>query len=128
MRSILWIFLLLLGVSGCEILDGPCDSILVYGILVNVMDSTTNGPVVTRAISVAATDGGYSDTFQYSTADPMPYTQLEAIVEDRPGTYRVEVSALGFAPWVRNEVRVREDGCHVRTAELLARMQPLGAT
>jgi hypothetical protein len=44
---------------------------------------------------------------------------------ERAGVYRVDVGATGYRPWVRHNVRVIQDECHVRTVELTAQMAPL---
>jgi hypothetical protein len=43
---------------------------------------------------------------------------------ERPGTYRIELTAPGYRPWTREGVVVKKDECHVLTERLRAIMVP----
>jgi hypothetical protein len=87
-----------------------------------VRDSVTDEPAAADARLIVR-DGSYADT---SDQLPAPYTDplvLRAAGE-RGGWYDVSVEKTGYRDWMRNPVRVNEDGCHVRTVQLQARLQP----
>jgi hypothetical protein len=47
-------------------------------------------------------------------------------VADRPGTYTVQVTAVGYRPWQRDSVvAAPEPGCHVQTVGLTALLERL---
>ena len=123
------IVLIALAVTGCEAIGlGPkeCESNLIPGIGVSLVDSITGGPVIAENIRVVFTDGSFADTvFIRGTADRPTGATL---MHDRPGEYHVEITAPGYAPWATN-VRVRmADECHVDPEDVVARLQPLSGS
>lgn len=113
-----------LALTGCGWLVGTvCLDYSAAGLQVFVVDSITGGSVVTEN-EVVAIDGEYADTaaaFEFA-----PGTRAEALLAfERPGTYRVTVTAEGYRPWAKDGVRVTEGECHVQTVELEALMQPV---
>ena len=109
--------------SGCDLLgiETKCEAILVPGIVVAVVDSTSNSPITNEVVTVVATDGAYADTATSAHSfreDEIP------VVEDRPGTYNVSISAPSYRTLTFNGVVVRKrDDCHVATTRLNARLQ-----
>lgn len=111
--------LMLVGLGGCNSLGTACTDILMPGIRLFVVDSVSAAAVAADG-RVIASDGAYADTTFFAAARPVPDVY---VVEDRPGAYAVRVTAAGYAPWERRDVRVpREDECHVRTVSLTARL------
>jgi hypothetical protein len=96
-----------------------CDAVLKPGIAVAITDGTT-GNAILGEVTVIATEGSYSETVT-------PAQGLAALAYERPGTYRVEVHAVGYLPWVMPSVRVSRDDCHVQTVELTALLTRAGA-
>jgi len=91
-----------------------CTTELVPGIRVSLDDDWAN-------VAVTATEGSFSETVNVT-----PGASKVGLVHERPGTYRVEVTASGYAPWTKSNVRVEEDDCHVITVELTAELVPGG--
>ena len=102
--------------AACALLAGcGCDTILVPGIVVQVRDAATGMPIEGPTVRMAATQGAYVDSARFAPA---------SLADERPGTYVVRVEAAGYRPWQQVGVRVREDGCHVKTVNLTASLQP----
>ena len=85
---------------------GDCTTILVPGIVVFLNDDLSN-------VTVTATEGSFTETVNVN-----PGASTASLVYERAGTYHVEVTAPGYAPWTMSNVRVEEDDCHVITVEL----------
>jgi hypothetical protein len=116
-------------VAGCSDLFSPedCTTDIRHAIEVEVRSATTGAWLANEATGVVI-DGAYRDSLRHSRGSmvdgAMVWEALSA-AEERPGTYRVEVSAPGHVPWVRENVRVRDGACHVNTVVLDARLQPV---
>lgn len=115
--------LLLIGSSACDagVFGTGCTAIQVPGIRVDVVDSVSGSSVVGAEGRVVATAGTYADTATFAATGALGPL---FVVDDRPGTYRVRVTATGFAPWEQAAVRVtNENKCHVKTVMVVARLQ-----
>ena len=113
-----------LALAGC---DGSgvgleCTAILIHGIHLTVIDAATGLPPDAPEVAAVARDGGYAHGVV------VPRRGVEAgpiaLVEDRAGTYDLEVAAPGYATWRREDVRVTGDACHVRPVEVEAALEP----
>ena len=98
----------LLGCADCP--AGPVGP----GLVVEVYDETTGArpatfTVVARAGAYVVTAQGIGD---FERADGGGRALL---AWGRAGTYTVEVDAVGYQLWMRTGVRVRDDGCLVRS-------------
>ena len=91
-----------------------CTTEFVPGILVLLDDDLSN-------VTVTATEGSFTETVNVP-----PGASAVLLVYERPGTYRIEVNAPGYASWTMSTVRVEADDCHVRTVELTAELVPVG--
>ena len=97
--------------------DQVCLDYAVMGIQATVEDATT-GAAVVPTLAVAF-EGEYADTLFHGGGGTM------FGVTERAGTYRLEVTAPGYVFWLRQGIRViEEDGCHVRTTNVVVRMTP----
>src|SRR5262245_34964679 len=111
------LLVLVLATTGCNF---GCDPLLTPGIRVTVLDSISNKRLGVNNVTVVAIHGTFADTARVG-ADG----RFAATVE-RPGTYRVQVTAPGYSPWQQQGVRVEAPGdCGNpdRTIELTARMR-----
>ena len=106
--------------NGC---GQACDAVLKAGIVLTIFDGATGNPI--EEATVIATEGSYSETVNLPSSPPAPGHAVLAF--ERPGTYRVEVQAAGYLPWVMSSVRVSRDDCHVETVALTARLTKAGA-
>lgn len=91
-----------------------CTTELVPGIRVLLDDDWPN-------VTVTATEGSFSET-----ANVTQGASAVDLVYERPGSYRIEVTASGYATWTMSNVRVEDDACHVQTVELTPRLVPDG--
>jgi hypothetical protein len=97
--------------------DQVCLDYAVIGIEATVEDAST-GAAIVPTLAVAS-EGSYADTLFHGGGGRM------LGVEERAGTYRLEVTAPGYVFWFRQGIRViEEDGCHVRTTNVVVRMTP----
>lgn len=119
MKLFVAVLMATLAANACEV----CTSELRAGISVTIVDGTTGGPLLEEHVTVTATEGTYTETVHPPILPGSPRTA--GLVHERTGTYRVEVEATGYATWVASEVRVSEtdDGCHVETVGLTARLE-----
>ena len=107
---------LVFAANGCA---QGCDLVLKAGIAVTIVDGATGNPILGE-VTVTATEGSYSETVT-------PVQGLALLASERPGTYRVEVQAAGYQPWVMPSVGVTRDDCHVETVQLTALLTSTGA-
>lgn len=109
--------------SGCELVgvDEDCTNILVPALRVTVVDSVTGQPVDAE-MEATFVDGLFTRTILQPAGSA--HGNVIQLQEDRPGTYEIRVSVIGYALWQTSGVRVtrNSDGCHVRTAEVTARL------
>jgi hypothetical protein len=117
--------LLLQGAAGCV---GPFDNCGTdlgrFAVRITVLDAATGSAPATRP-TLTVTDGPYVETVQGPEPGSMETVIMPAGTE-RPGVYRVEVTAAGYQPWIRDGIRVTRRGrCdHLGTADITARLSP----
>ena len=118
-----WKFLLLTFVIGCTGSTDPmiCTREFRYGISIEIVDAIDRTP---RADSATLTlrDGSYVE----STTRSDGLTMLGA--GERPGTYIATVAHPRYHTWVRTDVVVTSDGCHVQTVSLIAELERMHGT
>jgi hypothetical protein len=105
------IFLAFVGCSGSQE-QVMCTMEARSALAVVVVDSVTGAGLAASAVAIAR-EGTFADTLRGADS-------VASGVFERAGTYRVEVSASGYAPWSRDGVKVERDQCHVQTVHLRA--------
>jgi hypothetical protein len=110
---------LMLSTSGC---NKSCDTVGLPAIRLLLVDSTSGGALMTSDIIAVANAGSFRDSVRLGSIDAGRSISLGV---EKAGTYRVEVTALGYRQWVRDGIRVTEGDCNVRTVEVVARLQRL---
>jgi hypothetical protein len=106
---------------GCDALQigTACTDEARPGLVVTVLDSVTKAAI--SGASVTARSGTRTDVVpDYESARssyPLAY--------EKAGTYSVTVEKAGYRTWLRSDVRVTSDRCHVQTVSLTALLQPL---
>lgn len=95
-----------------------CDQYAAPGIGLVVRDSLT-GHGLAQQVRALATDGPFVDTLQAAPSDSQMWG-----VQERPGTYRLEVSAPGYISWRRDGVTVTGGECHVIATGVRALLMP----
>lgn len=97
-----------------------CTAVALAGLRVDLRDSVTNAPytgqVIAKAIDSSFRDSASTPFFERDSA-------IIAFVVERPGTYRVEVSAASYSPWSREGVTVTKTRCHVNPVTLTAKLR-----
>jgi uncharacterized membrane protein YkoI len=92
---------------------------------VQVTVEDENGMRITASgVRVKVSDAAYSDSTVSTVSTVAAATGSFALGYERPGTYRIEVNAPGYAPAVLTDIVVAKtaDGCHVATRQLTARL------
>ena len=117
------VLLLLLGLSGCGLLDSAiCPAVAVPWIVVEVRDAATGAPAASGVVAHAQ-DGIFR--FDLTAVEAGSAELLLYGLSHEVGTYRVTLTKEGYAPWQQEGVRLRRDDCDVRTVRLRADLQPL---
>lgn len=106
---------------------GGCDNFSSPAIFALPLDSLTGQAIFDPVVTGIATDGTYADTTKTGVETAAPEL---AFAWDRPGTYRLEVTAPGYAPWSLDSIIVRRQGrCDVLQTYLVnVRLQQAPAT
>jgi hypothetical protein len=92
-----------------------CETIALPGIQVTVRDSVT-GAAISDA-RVIARLGTAADTARF------PLDGVYPLAYEKAGTFEVLVQHAAYRTWVRTNVRVTEDECHVKTVPVTALLQ-----
>jgi hypothetical protein len=109
--------------AGCDVIAVSCTDEIRPGINVFVLDSATNDTIRGIPITASATSGSFTET--YTFAQPQQAYFSYALARERPAVYRVQISAPGYEAWVKDNIEVNSDRCHVRTFEITARLRRL---
>jgi len=101
--------------------QGPiiCTEQFVYGISVEVLD-TENGSPLADSATMTLRDGDYVES---TTLSPDGLTMVGA--GERTGNYTVIVARPSYHNWVRTEIVVTADECHVIPVKLRAELQEI---
>jgi hypothetical protein len=120
-------FALLLVLASCgDPIFGHRDTIVctqqyAYGIAVYVKDSLT-GAWAGSGATLVNRDAQYAD----SSTVPLNRADLDSLpllgAGERAGVYLVTVRKAGYVDWVRRDVRVSANECHVISVTLTARL------
>lgn len=119
-------FLLLL-IIGCED-NGTsgriCTAEARVGIQVEIRDAMTRNPAAEGA-KATVNDGSFIDTLRTLPVVPPQGSLTVYGVYERPGVYTVMITKPGYRDWVRSNVVVNKDECHVITAQIEALLEPV---
>lgn len=100
-----------------------CTLQYVYGVGVQVKDSVTLAPAAAGATLIVVDPGtGYRDSTSYAVGSGKDQWALTAAGE-HAGTYTLTVSKAGYRDWVRTNVVVTKDACHVQPVAFTALLQ-----
>lgn len=102
-------------VAGCSLFDEGCDTVGRPAITVQVTDASTGADIL-PGTTIKIVDGEFVETFNVPN-DPTRTGRVGGAI-GRPGTYEVTVTKDGYQPWIRSNVNVTLDGCHVKTVAL----------
>ena len=115
---------ILIGAAACSGSTSPvCTTEFRPGITVYVNDSLTNAGIASGA-SLVVRDGSYKDSVAAPDGRPDLNSSPLFAAGERAGVYQVEVTKTGYAGWVKSDVEVTANQCHVNTVTLTARLQP----
>jgi hypothetical protein len=106
--------------GSCDLLPPTvCTTEARAGVSVEIRDAATARPLADSA-TVMVTEGSFSDTLHLCGMTDDYFWVSRCGLEERAGTYGIEVSRPGYRPWSQSGVRVRRGECHVQTAVLRA--------
>lgn len=89
------------------------------GIQINIRDAATGQPAANGA-TVIARHNTYIDTLRgFPLADSLTVSGAY----ERPGIYTIVITKSGYIDWIRPDVVVNRDECHVITVQLDARLE-----
>jgi len=97
-----------------------CEYWLLPAVTVEVTDEVT-GNRLTSNVAGFVRDGVYSDSLRFGGCNGTTPGTLCAALE-RPGTYDVEVTSVGYQAWSTRGVVVTKGSCHVNTVALKAKL------
>lgn len=125
-KPVVGCYSILIGALACSASISPvCTQEARPALTVYVKDSLTNAGTASGA-SLVVREGSYEDSVAAPDGRPdLDNSPLSAAAE-RAGTYQVTVTKNGYATWVKSNVRVTKNLCHVNTVTLTALLQPPG--
>ena len=115
------------GCRGVVTTQHACTGSIEHALEIRVEDALTGAPIAEDAIAVAR-EGAFSEQLRvvrWMPSGPGRVATTLGGVDERPGTYGVEIQLSGYARWDTTAVRVRKGPCHVETARMVARLQRL---
>lgn len=113
MKRAALLVLLLFPLGGC--FDMVCTTELRWGLRISVTGADTGQPL---GATVVVRDGDYVEEL-------MTVGTYHVGAGERPGTYRIDITAEGYAPKTIEGVDVDDSGCHVETEERSVALDPL---
>lgn len=119
------LYSILIGETACSAVSTSpvCTQEFRPALMVYVKDSLTNTGTASGA-SLVVREGTFKDSVAFPDARPeLNDLNLNAAGE-RAGTYEVAVSKPGYSTWIKSNVRVTKNECHVNTVQLTALLQP----
>lgn len=119
MRLAVFLIVALAATACLDPIGSACTTEVAHSIVVEVRDSVTNEPAALGATLLVQTPEGLEPAAGHGHA------LLITWGEERSGTFDVTVRKEGYHDWVRRGVPVPSGTCHVQTANLIARLQPL---
>lgn len=120
MRTLLLCSLFIfLSCTSNKINDIQCTEEARAGLNITVKNAVSN-QVLGTGIKVIAKDGNYTETLEFFNANNPVFSGAW----ERPGTYIVTVSGVGYATFVSESITVTSDECHVIPQQLEIALQP----
>ena len=119
----LFVLVCLLGNFGCggSGSNVGCTASVDNGIVVVVTDAQTHAPIAAGAVGTIQ-DGTYKETLRPFTLDASGNVISLAGAAERTGTYTVQITKAGYAPFEKQNVVVTRNVCHVNTVTIAAEL------
>jgi hypothetical protein len=114
-----------LGLMGCdEFATEPimCTLEMRAGITITIMDKATGAKVTGSTITLQ--DGDYFETLTTTSAGAGGSANQVSGAWERNGNYDIIVSNPDYLTWLRQNVPVTADECHVQTVLVTAKLSP----
>jgi hypothetical protein len=116
----LFAILILAGLSSCSNDGVTCTAENVYGLTITLHEFETGQAITTGKVVGIARDGNYTDTLQqWHRFDSTQAISLSGAGE-RAGKYAIRINLEGYEPWMRENVIVTRDECHVHPQKITA--------
>lgn len=100
---------------------GACTASVDPGLMIRVLDNASGSPISCGARAVV-TASGYSEVVENSTIPSCSDTGPLLAAFERPGTYAITVSKMGYFDFAASNVTVTAGTCHVKTVTVEARL------
>ena len=101
-----------------------CTQSVEPGIVVEIRDALTDAPIADSANAVI-TDGEYVEHLSsFDIVPPGISFSTRSGADERPGTYLLRVTRVGYQAWQRSGIEVFQGTCHVKTLTLQVRLNP----
>lgn len=126
-RSYCVVIFLLLLITSCKdngTSSRICTAEARVGIQVDIRDAVTRNPTAEGA-KATAREGSFIDTLRTLPVVPPQGSLTVYGVYERVGVYTVMITKPGYRDWVRSNVVVNKDECHVITVQLEALVEPV---
>lgn len=95
--------------AACNNASDTCAGTGAFAVSAEIRDATTGQPMAHGGTVLELREAGYVERVSWE-AGSSDSLRLRAGFE-RPGTYQVTVSRVGFVTWSRSGVRARRDEC-----------------
>ena len=117
---------LIAALAACDVPGSvDCPAIATPALVVTVVDAQSDANI-TGSATATATDGAFRDSLRaYGNTGTITRPVFTSkVLWQRAGTYRLDVTAPGYAPFARTGIRVRARTCGPETVEVTARLAP----
>lgn len=106
--------------------DVACTLDIRPALTVTVRDARSDA-IITAAATVFASEGSWRDSLRArgtTMVDGSPVLVTKSGADERPGTYRLDISAPGYVSRTVNGLQASAGVCHVTEVRYTARLQP----
>lgn len=114
--------------SGCLIKsndDGEpevCTTEVVPALVISIIDKETKQPTACGA-TVTIQDGDFIEKLEIADDENCDDAMEVRAVNERAGTYNISIAKAGYVDWMKYDVQVAENACHVETVKIKAEME-----
>ncbi len=114
--------------SGCLIKpndDGEsvvCTTEVVPALVISIIDKETKQPTACGA-TITIHDGDFSEQHKIVDDENCDDAMEVRAANERAGIYNIYIAKTGYVDWVKYDVQVTENTCHVETIKVKAEME-----
>lgn len=100
-----------------------CTTDVVPAIVVEIRDAVTGAYVAENAWG-AVSEGTYADSLQPYISNGYGTLQSRQAAFERVGLYSISIQHNDYQPWLRSNIQVTANECHVNTVTITAELIP----